>query len=168
MSGVPLAPGSTAPDFEPPASGGSRRRLSLGDLTADGPALLAFFKTNCPTCKLSFPVWGELARRYGAGVTVAGVSQDPAGQARPWLDERGSAARVLDDSDGYAVSGAFELQTVPTLVLVDSSGEVLAASHGWDRDRANAWDAELAERTGRPSPGPVSTVDDGLPPFRPG
>lgn len=165
---VVLAPGSIAPDFELPAAGDGRDRLCLEDLTANGPVLLAFFKTSCPTCHLSFPVWAELARRYGEAVAVAAVSQDPLASARPWLDELGFDAPVLDDSDGFAVSAAYQLATVPTLVLVDRAGEVLAASEGWDRDRANDWDAELAERARRSSPGPLSTLDDGLPPHRPG
>ncbi len=57
---------------------------------------------------------------------------------------------------------------MPTLVLVGSGGRVTAASEGWDRDRANAWDAELAELCGQASPGPLSTTSDGLPPHKPG
>ncbi|MBW3609979.1 MAG: TlpA family protein disulfide reductase [Actinomycetota bacterium] len=163
-----LAPGSIAPDFELPAAGDGRERLDLAELTAAGPALLAFFKTSCPVCVLSFPVWGELARRYGDAVTVTAVAQDPLVKARPWLDEAGFGAPVLDDSDGFTTSRAYRIETVPTLVLVSGEGEVLSTSEGWDRDRANAWDAELAERSGRPSSGPLSSPDDGLPPHRPG
>lgn len=163
-----LAPGATAPDFELPAAGDGRDRLSLSQLTAGGPALLAFFKTSCPVCRFSFPVWAELVRRYGDAVAAVAISQDELGKARPWLDEAGFDAPVLDDSDGYAVSTAFGLETVPTLVLVGQDGRVLDSSQGWDRKRANAWDADLSRRTDRPSPGPVSTPADGLPPFRPG
>lgn len=163
-----LQPGSSAPDFDLPARGDGPDRVSLGTLTENGPALLAFFKASCPTCQLSFPVWGELARRYGHKVAVTGVAQDPLEVARPWLDERGFDAPVLDDSDGFAVSAAYELATVPTLVLVASDGQVMAVGEGWDRNRANAWDAELAELSGQSSPGPLSTAEDGLPPHKPG
>lgn len=163
-----IAPGSPAPRFDLPASGSNLDRLGLDELTATGPALLAFFKTSCPVCTLSFPLWGELARRYGHVVDVVAVSQDRLAEARPWLDGLGFDAPVVDDSDGYAVSAAYDIETVPTLVLVDEAGEVLAASQGWDRERANAWDAELAELTGVVSPGPLSTAGDGRPPFRPG
>ena len=163
-----IAPGSPAPGFELTAGGAGHPRVTLDELTGSGPALLAFFKSSCPVCRLSFPVWGELHRRYGIGVKFAAVSQDPLAVARPWLDDLGFDAPVLDDSDGYAVSAAYDIETVPTLVLVDKAGQVVAASQGWDRERANAWDVELAELTGTTSPGPVSPVDDGLPPFRPG
>lgn len=163
-----IAPGSPAPKFVLPARGDGRDRLSLDELISSGPALLAFFKTSCPVCALSFPVWGELARRHGDAVSMVAVSQDPLGKARPWLDDVGFDAPVLDDSDGYAVSAAYDIDTVPTLVLVDRAGEVVASSEGWDRRRANAWDVELAELSGRPSAGPLSADGDGRPPYRPG
>lgn len=163
-----LAPGSTAPAFDLPALGGDRARIVLADLTAAGPALLAFFKTSCPVCVLSFPVWGELARRYGQAVAVVALAQDPLAKARPWLDAAGFEAPVLDDSDGYATSRAYGIETVPALVLVGADGRIADASEGWDRKRANAWDQALAELTGLPGAGPVSDPADGLPAYRPG
>lgn len=163
-----IAPGSPAPGFELPASGGGGERLGLDQLIVSTPALLAFFKTSCPVCTLSFPLWGELARRYGDGVTVVAVSQDPLATARPWLDHLHFDAPVVDDSQGYAVSDAYDIDTVPALVLVDKTGQVLASSQGWDREQANAWDAELAQLTGLASSGPLSTAHDGRPAFRPG
>ena len=151
MTAVPLAPGRPAPE-----------------LPLAGSAVLAFFKTGCPTCQLSFPVWGELARRYGEVVPVLGVAQDPPAVAEPWLAERGFAGPTIDDSDGYALSRAFDIDVVPTLVLVGSDGVVAEVGEGWSRDDANAWDDRLAALTGRPSPGPMSKEDDGLPAFKPG
>jgi peroxiredoxin len=163
---MPVAVGDKAPFFELPAGDGSTRTLS--DLTAAGPALLAFFKMSCPVCKMSFPVFGEMGRRYGDVLPVVAVSQDPVDQARPWLDERGFDAPVLDDARGnYAVSAAYELDTVPTLVLVGDGGEVLEVLQGWDREKVNGLAARLGDLTGRDG-GPVSTPEDGLRPFRPG
>lgn len=163
-----IAPGTLAPGFDLAASGAGTGRVTLDQLTGAGPALLAFFKSSCPVCKLSFPVWGELARRYGDAVRVVAVSQGPLGAARTWLDGLGFDAPVVDDSVGYAVSADYGIETVPTLVLVDKAGEVVAASQGWDRERANAWDTELSGLSGISSPGPLSTEADGLPAFRPG
>lgn len=163
-----LAPGSTAPTFELPALGGDREHIALADLTAAGPALLAFFKNTCPVCRLSFPVWGELAHRYGEGMAMVAVAQDPLTKARLWLEEVGFQAPVVDDSDDFATSSAYGVDTVPTLVLVGADGQVLDVSEGWDRDRANEWDLALAELTGLPSAGPVSTPSDGLPAYRAG
>ncbi len=149
---MPLETGAVAPEL--PVAGGR-------------PVLLAFFKNNCPTCQLSFPVWGELARRHGEAVDVVAVAQDPEAAARPWLDERDFPGPVVDDSDGYPLSDAFEVDTVPSLALVDADGRVVAAAEGWDRDRANRWDEQLAGYSGR-TPEPVSRPDDGRPDFKPG
>ncbi len=162
---MPLPPGAPAPSFDLPSADGGRR--SLSDLTGRGPALLAFFKTGCPTCQLAFPVYGELERRYGDAVPVVAVSQDSLATTAPWLEAKGFAGPALDDaSDRYAVSDAYAVTTVPTLVLVED-GKVAATSEGWDRDRANAWARQLGERTGRDT-SPVSTEGDGLPSFKPG
>lgn len=163
-----LEVGATAPEFDLPALGGGRDGIALAELTASGPTLLAFFKTSCPVCRISFPVWGELARRYGEAVGVVALSQDPLVRARPWLDENGFDAPVLDDSDGFTTSGAYQIETVPALVLVGADGRVADASEGWDRERANAWDLALAEVSGIPSAGPLSSPTDGLPAYRPG
>jgi len=162
---VPLQPGAEAPIFELPSSDGAPR--SLDDLTAAGPALLAFFKTGCPTCQLAFPVYAELERRYGDAVPVVAVSQDPLAKTVPWLEARGFTGVALDDaSDGYAVSDAYAVTSVPTLVLVDE-GMVVATSEAWDREGANAWARRLGERTGG-DVSPVSQEGDGLPAFKPG
>lgn len=132
------------------------------------PTVLAFFKTTCPTCELSFPVWGELARRYADAVPIVAVSQDPEAKARTWLDRRGFDGPVHDDTDGYPLSDEHGVTTVPTLVLVDEDGTPVHRSEGWSRDVANDWDARLAALAGVASPGPASTPDDGLPVFKPG
>lgn len=140
---------------------------SLADLTASGPVLLEFFKITCPTCQLAMPVVAELERRYGDVVPVVGVTQTAIGKTLPWLGEMGFAGAVLDDEAGhFAVSRAFDIQTVPTLVLVEG-GTVVAAGEGWDRDRMNEWAADLGARTGRDG-SPVSTEGDGRPIFKPG
>lgn len=161
-----VAVGTKAPTFNLPSSEAAPR--SLTDLTADGPVLLVFFKTSCPTCVLGFPVYAELQRRYGDVVPVVAVSQDPLLATVPWLRGHGFEGIALDDSSGgYAVSAAYGIQVVPTLVLVDAEGKVAAVQEAWDRDGVNALGAGLDEHTGRVL-GPVSTPQDGRPPFKPG
>jgi peroxiredoxin len=162
---VPLQPGAEAPAFELPSSDGEA--TSLDDIAGDGPVLLAFFKTGCPTCQTAFPVYAELERRYGAAVPVAAVSQDSLAKTVPWLRDKGFAGVALDDqSDGYAVSAAYAVTTVPTLVLVEA-GTVVDVTQGWDRDRVNALARDLGERTGGDTSA-VSTEGDGRPAFKPG
>ena len=158
--------GTKAPAFTLAASDGEPR--SLHDLTADAPALLVFFKTTCPTCRMAMPVYGELVRRYGDATYVVAVSQDPLLKARAWLAEQGFEGLALDDTpDRYAVSRAFGVATVPTAVLVDADGKVVDVVEGWHRDGANRLAARLGAVTRR-SEDPVSTPADGRPPLKPG
>lgn len=162
---MPLAAGAPAPPFTLNDGAGAAR--SLSDLTASGPALLTFFKTSCPTCRMAMPVIAELERRYGDVIPVVGVTQTEMGKTLAWLADMGFAGAVLDDETGrYAVSRAFDIQSVPTLVLVEG-GTVAGASEAWDRDRMNQWAADLGARTGRGT-SPVSTEGDGRPVFKPG
>lgn len=161
-----IAVGERAPAFKLPGSDGSPR--SLGDLTASGPTLLAFFKTGCPTCQLAFPVYGEMERRFRDAAPVVAVSQDAMASTLPWLTDKGFDGIALDDvSNKYAVSAAFDVTTVPTLVLVGGDGSVVATAEGWSREDANAIASALGKLTGRPVE-PVSTPADGLPPYKPG
>ena len=161
---MPLTAGTRAPTFRLPGGDGKPRTLEqLGS-----PAVLAFFKTSCPTCQLAFPVFAELERRFRNKAAVVAVSQDPVLQAQQWLGELGFGGDVLDDTLGrYEVSRAYGVQTVPTLVLVNAEGEVDHVTEGWTRDGVNAVAARLGELTGGPA-GPVSTPEDGLPPHKPG
>lgn len=162
---MPLAAGAEAPDFTLPDGDGSDR--SLAELTAKGPALLVFFKTSCPVCKMAFPVYSELARRYGDEIPVVAVSQNPEDEAVTWLEDVGfEGTFLLDDADGHPTSKAYEITSVPTLVLVEDA-KVVAVAEGWDRQRANAFASDLGERTGRDT-SPVSVKTDGRPPWRPG
>jgi peroxiredoxin len=42
-----------APEFRLPRADGGE--IGLEEIIAQGPALLAFFKTSCPVCQLTFP-----------------------------------------------------------------------------------------------------------------
>lgn len=161
-----IAPGSPAPPFALLAADG--KAVTSDDVFGRQPAVLVFFKSTCPTCKLAFPVYGDLARRAGAAARVIAVAQDPHEEARPWLDGLGFDAPVVDDSVGaYAVSRAYGVNTVPTAFLVGAGGQVLDVVVAWDRDGVNRLAAGLAEVAGT-DPGPVSTEADGRPAFKPG
>lgn len=124
----------------------------------DGPCLLVFFKVTCPTCQMSAPKVSALAE---SGCRVVAVGQDPrlvlAEYGRRW----DQAVPTVSEAPPYPVSDAYGVEAVPTLVLVGDDGVVLDAVAGWDRQRWN----DLSVAAGG---GPVSSVDDGLPSYRPG
>ena len=57
-----LEPGSRAPDFRLPQLDGGA--VALREILANGPAVIAFFKTTCPVCQLTLPF---LERIHKAG-----------------------------------------------------------------------------------------------------
>ena len=90
----------------------------MGTLPEDG--LVAVVKRDCPTCVMTAPVLGELARR--AGITV--FSQD---------DPNFPDTVPLRESDlGLDVSHRLQIEIVPTLIRLESGREV-ARTYGWDR-----------------------------------
>jgi hypothetical protein len=104
--------------------------------------LVAVVKRDCPTCQLVAPVLAELRARAPA-LTV--YSQDDA--AFP------AGLDPVDDTD-LGVSFALDIDTVPTLVRVESGHET-ARIVGWSREQ---WE---------PFTG-VENLGAGLPPYRPG
>ena len=163
---MPVQSGSAAPPF---TLEGERGPISLADLHAEGPALLLFFKVTCGTCKLAFPVYGELYRRYADRLPMLAIGQDPREACRDFLDEYDYPGPFAEDrGPDYDVSFSYDIQAVPTLVLIDKAGTVQRVTEGWDREEVNAWATLLAELAGDGAADPVSTPDDGRPPFKPG
>jgi hypothetical protein len=104
--------------------------------------LVAIVKRDCPTCQLVAPVLAELA---DGDVPLTVYSQDD-----PTFPDD---VKVVDDT-ALDVSFALDLDTVPTLLLVDG-GEIVARTEGWLRP-------EWETLTGR------APLGAGLPEYRPG
>ena len=104
--------------------------------------LVAVVKRDCPTCVMTAPVLGELARR--AGLTV--FSQDDATFPDEVPGRQGDLA--LD------VSHRLGIEIVPTLIRFEGGREA-ARTYGWDR-------AEWERIAG------VAGIGDGLPETQPG
>ena len=133
--GLPRA-GENAPSFSLKDMSGAGRTLAA--IVAEGGALLAFFKVSCPVCQFTFPYVERIAA--GGAMRVFGVSQDSAKATRRFSEEYGVTFPMLldEESAGYAVSNAFGITSVPSLVLVDGSGVVALASEGFvKRDLAD-------------------------------
>ncbi|MGN6872426.1 MAG: peroxiredoxin family protein [Solirubrobacteraceae bacterium] len=142
-----------APEFMlPSVTGGS---LRLADLHADGPALLLFVSEECPTCTLTLrrlaPVVPELT---AAGLTIAAVFEDPLEVAARVARRTGFPGTVLSEPAPYEVSGAYELASLPTMVLVDRGGEQIGRVVGWDADGlASLLPVSLPDEAPRRKPG---------------
>ena len=104
--------------------------------------LVAVVKRDCPTCVMTAPVLGELARR--AGLTV--YTQDD-----PGFPGNGAVARSRSRP---RCSHRLRIEIVPTLIRFEGGREV-ARTYGWDR-------AEWERLTG------IAGLGHGLPESQPG
>ncbi len=126
--------------------------LSTADVVASGhdlPVLLAFFKTSCPICQLTWPYLQRLHRAYGAkAVHVVGVSQNDADSSRAYYAEYGGATfdLLLDPEPTFAASNAFGVESVPHLVLLSPEGLVEDVFAGWSKARMEALGARFAAK----------------------
>lgn len=149
---MPIAPGTRAPQIEGIAFG-------------DGPVALLFYKDTCPVCRMAAP----LTAAFEAAVPgrLVGVSQDDVARTARFAEEYGFAAPSVLDAPPYPASEAYDVEAVPTLVLVGADGVVADVSGAWDRAAWNRIAASLAAAVGVPA-FTVSEEGDGLPRFRPG
>ncbi len=127
-----LKTGQIAPDFELRDIEG--QLVSSRDLRARADTLIALFKISCPVCQLIFPFLERLHRSVGHDkLQVVGISQNNPADTQEFNEEFGVTLPTLIDpaKSGYKVSNAFGITNVPSLFLVDSSGEIVWESSGF-------------------------------------
>jgi peroxiredoxin len=134
-----LQSGAKAPDFRLPRLDGGE--ITLAEIIAGGPALLAFFKVTCPICQLTFPF---LERIHSPAAPVYGISQNNAEDTAEFNREFGvTFPALLDSQERFEVSNAFGISTVPTLFLVERDGTVSHVVEGWQKKEIE-WMGERA------------------------
>jgi peroxiredoxin len=160
-----LVPREPAPPLELPALGGRVRRLPSGE--ADGPLLLAFLETDCPTCRLTIPYLNRLAEALGSWSNhVVGISQDPQPATRELVDSYDVTFPVLLD-ETLDVSRAYDPPSVPALFLVGPDGLIERASVGFEKEELNTVADAMLTALGLPVR-VVAEPDDGAPYLKPG
>ncbi|PWU02285.1 MAG: hypothetical protein C5B51_21195 [Terriglobia bacterium] len=126
-----LAAGSRATAFRLERLDGGE--ISLDEISAEGPALLAFFKVSCPVCQLTLPY---LERIQTSGrLPVYGISQDDPEDTREFNRRFGISFPMLLDTEesGFPVSNNYGISSVPTLFLVERDGRVSRVVEGWNK-----------------------------------
>ena len=161
-----LTAGQKAPRLTVSLSGGRTATIPA----VGRPQLLFFFKVACPTCPLAAPSVEQLRRGYSQAPTpldVLCVAQDEPEETSTWMRENGLAGEVAFDGPFFPASAAFGLLVVPSLVLIDAQGGIVATEEGFSRDGYNALSLAASRLTGAPY-WPVAGPGDGRPAFRPG
>lgn len=156
--------GQTAADFTLKAYD-SDASVHLADVTAQAPALVAFFKLSCVTSNMTLPFLERLHRRYPR-LQLLGVSQDNVEETTENATQAGLTFPVLLDSD-WKVSAAYDLFTVPSVFLLERGGVVKRVNMGWNKEHYSALSDEIAQLLGD-APVPLFADTDKVPPFKPG
>ncbi len=105
---------------------GPDARMTLADLKGR-PVLLDFWASWCGPCALEAPIVDRISRRYEKkGLVVMGVNvSDPPEIVRAYAAQKGlSYPMVLDR--GNAVQSRYGVTQLPSLVVIDRQGKVLA------------------------------------------
>lgn len=154
----PLQPGTRAPYFHLKALDGES--YALADSISEKPTVLAFFKVSCPTCQLTFPFLERLSTSDKA--QFIGISQNDPGETQTFNDRFGvSFPTLLDEKKaGYPASNSYQISNVPTVFVVEPSGEISWMMEGFSKAQM----IELGVRAG------VETFNSGdrVPDWKPG
>ena len=162
-----LEKGRRAPAFTLPGADGKSIWTLQGLLDGKG-AVLAFFKTECPTCQLEFPFVERIGKALaGRGVALLGIGQSTAAEIAGFRREFGVTFPIAMDGEPHAVSEAYGLTHVPTLFLVDSTGGIRRTEVGFSKENLEAFLKDACALAGARSPGLFESTDD-VPPIQPG
>jgi peroxiredoxin len=134
-------PNAPAPDFTLRTTEGRNLRLQeqRGQVV-----LLNFWATWCGPCREEMPQLGKLYERYqGAGFQLLGVNvdEDPAAAAA-LAQKLGVKFPVLLDS-AKQVSKLYELNSMPSTVLIDRDGKVRFLHRGYRAGFEQTYDQQI-------------------------
>ena len=126
-------------------------------------ALVCFIKEDCPTCKEVMPVLDAFFRQYASRMPVHIIGQTQSGN-RALAEQFKPEFSILDDS-ALQVSFAADIETVPTLLMVDTQGTETARLIGFVKDEWRSFANELNVQTGLDE---LALDWEALPDWRPG
>jgi peroxiredoxin len=133
-----LGAGNRAPDFTLARleDGAAHETVGLKNLLADGPVLLAFFKSTCPVCQMTLPFLERVHRGGAPGsLAIYGVSQDDAETTREFSTHFQTSFPMLLDTEetGYPASNAYGIGHVPSMLLVGRDGNIAWSLEGFNK-----------------------------------
>ena len=161
---VAIVPGTQVSDVSLKTTGGATLTLSKV-LQSESLIVLAFLKVSCPVCQFAFPYLERLHRAYPQRA-IWGVSQDDLDNAMSFARAYGCTFPILLDED-LCVTTKFGVNIVPSIFLVDKSGQVKISSVGFTKDDLEQINKSLSEISDKPLKALFTEADD-VPPLIPG
>ncbi len=156
-----LQSGSSVTMFSLPQLDGGDWRLQHGR-----PALLVFFETDCPTCRLTIPYINRLAQALEGKAEIVGISQDGEAPTRELVEQAPVKFPVALDRD-LRMTREYDPQAVPALFLIDAEGRVARSSVAFDKVELNAIAEDVFKAAGV-EPFELASSYDGAPESKPG
>jgi thiol-disulfide isomerase/thioredoxin len=124
--------GKAAPDFalEVVTGGAEGDRIHLQELKGQA-VVLDFWATWCEPCQIVAPILDRVSRKHlGKGLVVVGVNtSDRPGLAPIFAKKKGLSYPIVFD-EGDAIAQAYGVSNLPTLVVIDPQGNVIAVRSG--------------------------------------
>jgi peroxiredoxin len=146
-----LEPGTVAPPFRLEDLEGkdhSPDQVRQGEML-----LLVFYHSECPTCQLSMPFIGNLARAVSSErMKIWGVSQDGRNETIKFARAKGLEMPICVDDDPYPASQDYGLTNVPTLFLIDSARTIVDQCVGFTKTDFVRIAQAVARHAGAPAP----------------
>ena len=118
-----------APDFTLQSLDG--RTVSLAQFKGD-VVMINFWASWCGPCRQEMPLLDDIYKQYkDMGFVLLGVNVEPdPGNARSWLKKTPVSYPILSDPRSQ-VSQLYQVQAMPTTVIVDRQGIVRFVHNGY-------------------------------------
>jgi len=130
-----MRPGTVVAPFE--LAGLDGEAFDLGKTRR--PALLVFWASHCPSCKVELPVLQRVAKAYAGRIDVVTIADDDPQALALTAARLKLSLPVLVDADAR-VSQQFDVFTIPYNVMVGADRKVLTDFVGpADEKRIKAW-----------------------------
>jgi thiol-disulfide isomerase/thioredoxin len=124
-----VSPGELAPDFALPGLDGDTVALGAGPGRV---VWLDFWASWCAPCRLSMPWMARMQQRHGAaGLRVVAVALDTDPEAARRFARREGAGLAIAFDPAGTLARTYAIRAMPTSVLIDADGRVLAVHAGF-------------------------------------
>jgi peroxiredoxin len=124
-----VAVNKLAPDFQIKDAKGEM--INLADLTAKGPVLVRL-TCGCSGCDRELAYFQELHKAYeGKGLTSLAVFREPDSKVAKYVEEKKLNMLYAVDTKGASWT-VFDTKTMPTNILIEKGGKIVAIAAGCD------------------------------------
>jgi len=164
---VSAKPGDPAPPLDVALVGGGFR--GLPDIVEPGGGIVLFFKSDCETSRLVVPRLGPLARALDAeGRLFLAVAQEDESGAKAFREALGVPGTLGRDAAPYGTSAGYDVQSVPTLFVIDGAGVIAERVEGFVKREYLALGEAIEQALALGDVPPVLERAEDLPEFKPG